>query len=152
MKNETECSGSCELPRVRRIYRWKSFWLGILTLCFVGWAWVRSMTWNDAACEWFDGQYYTIGQGSGAFYLVIQPRESVLSHTPNPTRGVGTPWRREKGQPWLRPAFETKSSPTLQRYWVAHWVILLLLLCPWAAFLSWRLYRIHQDRPSLLNP
>ena len=31
----------------RAVWRWKSFWLGVLMLCFLGWAWMRSMTWCD---------------------------------------------------------------------------------------------------------
>ena len=29
------------------VYRWKSFWLGLGVVAFLGWAWVQSMTWID---------------------------------------------------------------------------------------------------------
>ena len=46
----------------RPIYRWKSFWLGVVVLCFLGWAWARSMTWRDEVI-W---QRATEGSGTGA--------------------------------------------------------------------------------------
>ncbi len=30
---------------IRQLYRWKSFWFGMLVIAFLGWAWARS-TWH----------------------------------------------------------------------------------------------------------
>ena len=35
------------MMRRRAVWRWKSFWLGVLVLCFLGWVWVRSMGWHS---------------------------------------------------------------------------------------------------------
>ena len=108
-------------------------------LGFLCWAWSRSMTWNDGGTEWYKGRAYTLGQGSGALYLVVQDLGRNPDHIPQ--RGVGVPWRRTDEKPWLRPAFEKKSGRGLERYWVAHWVIVLLFLAPWCIFLILRWLR-----------
>jgi hypothetical protein len=35
----------------RPIYRWTSFWLGVLILLLLGWAWARSMAWSSEASQ-----------------------------------------------------------------------------------------------------
>ena len=112
-------------------------------LCFLSWAWVRSITWNDAAAEWYKGRAYTIGQGSGSLYLVIIELGRNPDHPPAKGRGTS---RSPEELPWVRPAFERKLSPGLQRYRVAHWVLLLLFFLPWSGFLASRWLRSRRLR------
>src|SRR6218665_3773821 len=47
----------------RPIYRWKSFWLGMVVLCFLGWAWARSMKRMDAVrWRYVEGASYSDGR------------------------------------------------------------------------------------------
>jgi hypothetical protein len=53
------------LMKPRPFYRWKSFWLGILVLGFLGWAWVDSLRYES----WITVQHVNVSNGGGALTL-----------------------------------------------------------------------------------
>lgn len=73
------CGGSLELPApfarrsvipTRPIYHWKSFWLGLLVLSFIGWAWQDSTrSWTYIRCR----QFVLTHAGAGASLAVWGP-------------------------------------------------------------------------------
>lgn len=120
---------------IRPLSRWKSLWFGLLVIAFLGWAWLRSATWGDAVCEPIRHRTCVLGQGSGAFYLVVYPGSS--SAPPRPARGFSS-YRRDPAGIWLRPAIAWNLDMGLQRYWIAHWFLILLFVVPWSGWLIWR--------------
>ena len=46
--------------RRRPFYRWKSFWLGVVVLCFLGWAWARSLSRTEGVRVVWGMRYYTL--------------------------------------------------------------------------------------------
>jgi len=55
----------------RPLHRWKSFWLGILVLGFLGWAWVRSIVYDDRIV-WMEAgstDIFAFGSRSGRVYV-----------------------------------------------------------------------------------
>ena len=138
----------------RPIHLWKSFWLGILVLIFLGWAWVRSMSHMDIAA-WI----YTSGT-QGIFvrstdarlhWFATGPGHSISPTTPHfqvYTYGSGP------AENWFPrfitfEPFEDKGGWTL---YLAHWFIILLFLIPWTAFLIWRWQRMKRHVAGSAEP
>jgi len=63
----------------RPLHRWKSFWLGLLVLIFLGWAWLRSMSYHEGI-RWFNWDWgVMIGQGPEGVGLYAGDRPTFLS-------------------------------------------------------------------------
>lgn len=134
--------------RARSIYRWKSFWLGILALGFLGWAWVRSMEREDhIAWGRSRGECISLEQAAGSIFLYrgYNPY-SELGFTYLPTAILCGESRRNP--------VGLMNSPVGWRVEVDHWLLMLLFLIPWAAFLAWRwrrqriLTKAHDAAPA----
>ena len=124
----------------RPFYRWKSFWLGLSVLLFLGWAWERSRQQVDRF-TW---------SGAGEFTLLqINHQESMVEFAwgpggPYPTPGFfyeavkipGTPARWFLARPFEN---EREFGGGI---WFAHWFLVLLFLFPWLAFLFWRVRKL----------
>ena len=126
----------------RRLIRWKSFWLGILVLGFLGWAWAFSMG-RSSGVSFMQGKRETslhqvdgaVGISSGLYFGKDFKAEwdgwhagDVLSETPRLPSPV---WRHT----------ELLGSYSAVRYLAAHWFFIVLFLVPWSAFLAWRYRR-----------
>jgi hypothetical protein len=128
----------------RPIYRWKSFWLGVLVLGFLGWAWVRSMDHRDA----FDfGVGADMWQIDSNFGTISASRHAQLG----PGRGIDfLGFTSEPGGGYMREfprAFEhvTLENFPRSKWWtVADWFVILLFLVPWVLFLAWRWWRMKR--------
>lgn len=123
----------------RPLYRWKSFWLGVLVIVFLGWAWMRSISRMEG------GEYFTALTGPG---MIAQRSGTVIFAWNDPTAG-GDPVRFlsvEAGteDESLPPAFELDRWDMEQgwgestRCAIAHWFLILLFLAPWSGWLIWR--------------
>jgi len=133
----------------RPLYRWKSFWLGVIALGFLAWAALRSMTWYDGL-SWQHSDAKTLGaiyssQISGGVRISWDNYDAFgedgMSH-----------WSEESGfLPFddygsrLFPAGLVMEERSVQ---IAHWVLILLFLIPWAAFLAWRWRRLTREREN----
>jgi hypothetical protein len=119
----------------RPLYRWKSFWLGVVVLVFLGWAWVRSVQHRDAVTLYFPSAQHSLTLASRAGSCTVIWEDL-------PTAGVT----------W--PAFTTISKPMRSGTWfqeavgiydwrwaVAYWFLILLFLGPWLGVLFWRVRR-----------
>ncbi|HEY1120549.1 MAG TPA: hypothetical protein VGE67_03080 [Haloferula sp.] len=123
------------------LYRWKSFWLGVLALGFLGWAWVRSMsnldTWEAAKAT------RAFAVSNNASWVVLVFRET----TPLDVPGISHLSTRIEGDSWFPIAAEVESDDaTMRAARVAHWLLILLFLLPWTAFLAWRWRRMRTAR------
>jgi hypothetical protein len=146
----------------RRLYRWKSFGLGVVILVFLGWAWVASMRhvdvlyWNSAVRSsgasaasmashdflhrHFGSFVFTTGQVLGAVEITWD------SSRPSPLAGH---WSHQiitltPKETWFAPAVKMERHPGTGRFAIAHWLLILLFLIPWTAFLSWRVRRMKR--------
>jgi len=143
----------------RRLIRWKSFWLGILVLGFLGWAWVDSFrheatvaegTWNVSSATGgvmmfafghpvydFKMEYDPIQSDWYAEWSAIQPL--FWFQRPEPVdgnwheRAVAARNARE-----LYPAYMENWPLSRWMVFIPYWFILLVACIPWAAFLAWR--------------
>ena len=124
---------------IRPHYRWKSVWLAVLVIVFLGWAWMRSISRMEG---W---EYFTALTGPG---MIAQRYGNVIFAWNDPTAGED-PVRFffvEAGteDESLPPAFELESWEIQQgrgettRSTIAHWFLILLFLVPWSGWLIWR--------------
>ena len=119
----------------RPLIKWKSFWLGILVLGFLGWAWVRSMARYDGLFWYSVGGTITGASNSGGLlHLVIETPGARLPANP----GINVVSRTLAARDWWPRAFQNTS--------VAHWFLMLLFLVPWISFLAWRVRK--QRKPN----
>jgi len=125
----------------RPLHRWKSFWLGILVLAFLGFGWLRSMSYTD-----------------GFFWM---PKHFVLTAFQSAGR-VGFAWDysmpvspvtffqwvhdpiSSEGEPWFPTAVVPEVYDRQFQFGIAHWFLMLLLLIAWGAFLWWRVRRMKR--------
>ena len=115
----------------RPLYRWKSFWFGVLVIAFLGWAWVRSTNMPDKLSWWSGRNQWTLLSSGGSFGIVrfdgrignIVFLRSAIVFPPA--------WR------YRRDEF---GSLLVCSYWVASFAFLI----PWSGGLAWRWRRIKR--------
>jgi len=121
----------------RPLIKWKSFWLGILVLVFLGWSWARSMqrislvTWtaNNGVRQVQISQYdATLNLWSGDSGFIREPGFDFE------TRSLS----RDERSDWFPNAFRWENDEFGKGLFVAHWFLLLLFLVPCVGFLAWR--------------
>lgn len=130
----------------RPFHRWKSFWLGVLVLIFLGWAWVRSIDCRDVA-SW--------GEAHGGRGILLSQRDSEVLITWNSSKiiavvapgfSVSSVKLNPRSHTVLARAITWQESPEypLLTASIAHWFIILLFLLPWTTFLLWRHRRMKR--------
>ncbi|MEK7951680.1 hypothetical protein [Luteolibacter soli] len=133
--------------RPRPIYRWRSFWLGVLVLCFLGWAWARSMTrdegvelWAvDARGKWGLGEKLVTVKWCGGNFSVSEedawPGPFDMVWFSRPFR-EDEAWRRS----WAIVSKEYRDDWVKRTWWVAFptWVPLGAQVMVWGGWLAWR--------------
>ncbi len=136
---------------LRPFHRWKSFWLGLLVLAFLGWAWVRSMhhtnqfsyKTSSISTTWFGYSNF----GSLALGSWMDPFDRVGLNIDSVGTNALPPW----GRVWFPEAANLEWSGDDRTLSIAHWFLILLFLIPWSAFLGWRyqrLRRIARENPT----
>lgn len=130
----------------RSIYRWKSFWLGLLVLIFLGWAWVRSTHRMDSFS--YKGSTFSRTwagtHGLGVVHLLWwKDRFAVeglnLYSTSAPSH------LRLKSTWFPKPvALSGGSQGGADGITISHWFLILLFLVPWTGFLFWRVRRMRR--------
>jgi 4-amino-4-deoxy-L-arabinose transferase-like glycosyltransferase len=127
----------------RPIYKWKSFWFGILVLVLLGWAWVRSMDWQDWICYGYGGDSrIELGNHTATVEFLLGKSEGVIG-----TQGFFTLTRRiDDPEAAFEHAIEIIRMPG--RFWmqIAHWLLILYFLIPWLSILAWRVWRQRKQR------
>jgi hypothetical protein len=133
----------------RPIHRWKTFWLGLFVLAFLGWAWARSLKHQDGLNATILGMESTLwfDQWGGSISL------SLFHDGLSDTTGAHTT-HDPLDSPIVFPAAIEHLElpvdlyrPAVDRYSIAHWFLILLFLLPWLAFLAWR-WRRMKPRPA----
>ena len=120
----------------RPVYRWKSFWFGVVVLAFLGWSWIRSMGAGDyLAWKGTMDEVVRIDQSGGRIAVVWVREDPIFSlpEMPLAKHGGGS------GMRWFPRAFRY-GSPVDGWNWIAlaHWFMILLFLLAWCGWLTWR--------------
>ncbi|MEK7951602.1 hypothetical protein [Luteolibacter soli] len=125
----------------RPLIRWKSLWFGILILAFIGWAWIRSTTRQDALTFDHGSTVRIVGSmdGSLAFIRFSFPGkavdnwhfETILFDPDEPTHYFPAP-------------FIHNQDSTSSKTYLAWWLIALTFILPWTALLTWRHHRMKR--------
>ncbi|MEK7951502.1 hypothetical protein [Luteolibacter soli] len=123
----------------RPLYRWKSFWLGVLVLFFIDWAWVRSMTRLDMLI-WTSGardEAITLRCQEARVMVEVTGRRSAGS-LPYASGFMRATFPYDLHKVWFeRPAvvvtpFDSGGGRNVS---VAYWVVGLGFLVSWVGFL-----------------
>lgn len=128
----------------RPLHRWKSFWLGLLVLIFLGWAWQRSIRHLDS---------FGIANSAGSVGGLVYQRDSTVILTAPGTMRIlpGTrlftillPYPRN--YPLIPPPLSVgrNASQPYHTIIIAHWLLVLLFFVPWVGFLLWRVRRMRR--------
>ena len=119
----------------RPLIRWKSFWLGILVLVFLGWAWVASLSRGSEVRFYSGGEYVTLRTIDGRALFAWD-----LDHVGEngfKTAHFGVVTNRIQ----LPPPVSLRERRGGWALAVAYWFLILLFLVPWVSFLVWRVRR-----------
>ena len=107
------------------IVRWKSFWLGVLVLVFLGWGWASSRKVQGSLYLTADQKVYAVWSGDGSIHFMVAP------YPPEPVDwGFDSTQAWEEEKPWFAPAFEHEwERDALGKLGghtaVAYWVVVL---------------------------
>ncbi|RYD33941.1 MAG: hypothetical protein EOP87_10100 [Verrucomicrobiaceae bacterium] len=135
----------------RPIHKWKTFWLGILIIAFLGWAWLRSCHSADFL-EWY---FPAIGNGfvsngGGSINLGLNRPDvggdpfTYYANDLSPVRSryplfpIAFEYER-------RVMFEHEVTGPTTAASIAHWFLILLFLIPWLFLLLWRSQRMKRQ-------
>lgn len=127
---------------LRPLYRWKSFGLGVLFLAFLGWGWVRSMSWIDGVF-WLTRHsiIVTAGHATGAMFF-------TWDHSRPPSTVRMIQWIHEptsrSPDPWFPKAMNLETYDRQLQISIAHWFLMVVFLLPWSGWLAWRRRRMRR--------
>ena len=137
----------------RPFHRWKSFWLGLLVLIFLGWAWVRSTHHIDDISykASSSSRTWVVSTGFGALLLGWADDPFAPDGPEVSSYAVDRTWVTNGWFP--KPiTLEGDRPEGWQSFSIAHWFLILLFLVPWAGFHFWRvrrMRRVGEMRPSV---
>ncbi len=117
----------------RPLYRWKSFWFGILVLGFLGWAWGSALDQTSTLVIRKGGYAYSAGAGTLGVYIVETGFFEAGIFRGNPG-----------SSPLFPPFVEKKTEVWWTGFLVAYWFLILLFLVPWSGWLAWRWRKIKR--------
>lgn len=136
----------------RPLHRWKSFWFGMLVLAVLGCAWVRSMRQADGWTLVFQRWQVEFEQGDGrsSIQLSYQPMlvaDYTLWHRKayDPSEPYAGSWFADAY--WWRTHWGSDPGEWRGTFSQAHWLLILLFLIPWLAFLFWRIRKQRRLPP-----
>jgi hypothetical protein len=121
----------------RPLYRWKSFWLGVLVIAFLGWAWVGSMHYTESVSFVDGGRGIVATHRPGSIEVLSAEVDPFLSEGLNSSKWPVEAYFRYKVFP-AAVSFDPYGAE------VAHWFLILLFLLPWSGWLAWRWRKIKR--------
>ena len=126
----------------RPLHRWKSFWLGVFVVVFLGLAWVRSMGSHSDLFAW--------ASGDGAFEVQLYQHEGEIGLWYGSNYVIHDRGFRMESEvidlsgPWFPRFFEIERRPNGPSIGIAHWFLILLFLLPRTTWLVWRSRRMKR--------
>jgi len=136
----------------RPIYRWKSFWLGVLVLVFLTSAWVRAMEGNYAGTVTTPKFEVGVGhyEGRVSFYRNVCSQRWGIDAEAYPLESTvvwfPSPWDVEATGRLVLPNSVIQSPHAHARF--AHWFLMLIFLAVWLAWLAGK-WRLEQKKFTL---
>ena len=124
----------------RPVIRWKSFWLGLLMLGFLGCAWVRSVGHLDEVAVAVRSSMVVANCASGEIAVTRYPRKMRGWIPEFESATVNGGFERR----WMGPVLRIRivdlppAGAQLLSLRVGHWFLILLFLVSWIPFLAWR--------------
>ncbi len=138
----------------RPVHRWKSFWLGIIVLVFLGWAWERSIHFGEMVVFGVPAGPSTsiVGQSRGLVSIATVRSPALLDLICcSPIAGN----HLSKVSAWRNPHgtlhYDIPAAAEFERqeyYWsfsLSHWLLILLFVATWLASLRCRWRRIDSS-------
>ena len=127
----------------RPIYRWKSFWLGILVLTFLCWTWSNSFQKAQHVTRFQNMNYYQVIHIQGELLFRHGPQIGVITNLPswkfgNSTNSISA--AKLKGD-WEQDGLDFQSIPDAA-------IVGLYTLC-FATFIFWRIRRWKRHATAL---
>jgi len=125
----------------RPFYRWKSFWLGVFVLVFLGWSWARSMKHLEGV-YWARPQFglglshgvcavtVSFADGDPSRWARLAPKTGVQSRRILPDMPIK--WDDYRAVRGFSAAVNGVQSSGVK---LAHWFLILLFFVPWSAWL-----------------
>ncbi|RYD24971.1 MAG: hypothetical protein EOP87_25235 [Verrucomicrobiaceae bacterium] len=136
----------------RPLHRWKSFWFGIFILISLGWLWSWGRTHSDSAAARLGKQtWHGIVSSDGLLHWYQETTRPGTIHSRNFSfNSHTTQVQRWFPQPPIVTGHLANPPSTVTYVGIAHWLLILLFLLPWSAFLIWRRRRMSRllDSPS----
>ena len=142
-------SGACHIQHPRPLYRWMSFWLGVLVLLFLAGGWLLSLSHTHLVrLDWTSGNCLIASHEKGFCRISVSTDDlSGLFSKPRLHAGAFRHWERtERTSDY---AYSWDQVWTQVR--VAHRLLILLFLVPWLAWLAWRWRRQKQAQVVTLE-
>ncbi|MEK7951591.1 hypothetical protein [Luteolibacter soli] len=118
----------------RSLYRWKSFWFGLLIILFLAWAWSDSHRHYTAVTCVGKGILWS-GGGRIGFSHILQPAPFELHAARMPLASI-----------YLEGLFTKFKTHTLP-----HWLLFESSLLLWFLFLAWRTRRHRRIQQRLTD-
>ena len=128
----------------RPIHKWKTFWLGLIILAFLTWAWARGRDHQDyAAILLPTGTWCGINSSNGKATLIITTYKGFL-RAGYISYGSGDSDLHARWFPVpIRYIRDDSTFATQTYYGIAHWLLTFLFFLGWASFLLFRSRRLH---------
>ena len=133
----------------RPLHRWKSFWLGVFVVVFLGWAWARSLDqWDILDWAVSKEEFYSLVNLEGKLRIVCNRMETIGAAFR--FQSIEATEEADPMPPWI----ETTSSVFGWQIDVAHWFLILLFLLLWTTWLVWRSRRMKRlaSEPGTAGP
>ena len=129
----------------RPMYQWKSFWLGVVMLVFLGWAWQQAMRMNQWARVDTPGIAVGINQyeGQAGVFVAFVKEKWDISRGAIPRKDVvlfpelGTVSLSQMNGPY-HPLWQFRAR-------FAHWFLMLAVVVGWTAWLAWKWKRVQRS-------
>ena len=124
---------------LRPVYCWKSFWLGLLVLAGLGWAWARSMD-RDEAVSIFGPGGFRFQAGISAGVAVVHEWEGDMDYDGRKVSGYSRELSEDQEVIPRRWAFLAKDEEMGGVWWIAFPMgfPFVGLLVSWSGWLVWR--------------
>ena len=123
----------------RPFYRWKSLWLGVVVLLFLGWAWQQSRQRNQMVSVATPVGAFGISQveGQASFFAANLKQNWGVSKVSVPRRmaAVWFPTMVKMGLSDVSGAGYHRRDFHLR---FAHWFLILVFVTVWSAWLAWK--------------
>jgi hypothetical protein len=136
----------------RPIYRWKSFWLGLVVLAFLGWVWARSMGRNEGVTVFGPGVKRFQARICAGVATVYE-WEGELDRESIQVTGYSVEYSADQKELQRRWVFASASRDEEGEgvSWIAFpmWVPFVGLLLPWSGWLAWRWRRVLKGTTNI---